>query len=284
MTMRFTVRPASQEDVGLIAVWTRDTFSWGDYVAESIGDWIDSTEIHVMVVVDAIDVPIAVAKVEMLSPQEGWLSSARVHPDWRRQGLGTLLNHASVDYIRSQGGLVARLAVEEDNTAARAQAAKLGYQPTCTWIYGSTSSNPSMRLDPADTLNAVGRSDVDPAWMYWSTSDIAEAGRALIPKKWQWRRAVVADLEKAAKERRLFANAVGWVVVEYVVDGEIDVVWVASSQGDFPRLVNGIRHMARGDGIKEVIFRIPQTGWSGETLIREGADISEILIFSKAVI
>lgn len=281
--MPFTIRTARPDDVDTIASWTRETFSWGDYVADSLPEWLEAPNTQLFVVADENDLPRGVSRVQMLSPAEGWLSAARVHPDSRRKGLGTMLNRVSVGWIRSQGGLVARLAIEEDNTAARNQVLALGYHQTSVWIFGSMMIGEGARVDRGDRLSVVGRSDVDPAWMYWSTSEISEAGRALVPSGWQWRRATVEDLDRAAGERRLLSNAAGWIVIEEVVANEVDVVWVAASQNDFPRLVNGMRHLAMERRLERVVYRIPQSGWSGEALAREGVDVSEVLVFSKPV-
>jgi hypothetical protein len=36
--MVFTMRPARQDDVPEIETWTRDTFTWGDYVGKALLD------------------------------------------------------------------------------------------------------------------------------------------------------------------------------------------------------------------------------------------------------
>lgn len=281
--MAFTVRSARPEDLEHIAPWTRDTFDWGDYVAESLEEWLHAPHVELLVVVGADNVPMAVSLVQMLSPTEGWLSAARVNPEFRRQGIGTLLNNTSVAWVTDQGGLVARLAVEEANEPARSQVAKLGYRPTSNWVFGKAEKADFAKIDASDKLGIVGRADVDPAWMYWSTSELADAGRGLIPSGWKWRRASVTDIDTAARERRLYGNAAGWLVVEEF-ENEIDVVWVASSQNDFPRLVHAIRHLMVEHDLEACFFRIPDIGWSGEALKREGVDISEVIVYSKPIV
>ncbi|MDH3190579.1 MAG: GNAT family N-acetyltransferase, partial [Acidimicrobiia bacterium] len=130
--MAFGIREARADDVDQIAPWTTDTFSWGDYVGSSLSDWIGDSRLHVMVVEDGHAVAVAVARAQMLSPTEGWLDAARVNPSVRRQGLGTMLNDACVEWVREQGGRVARLAIEADNSAAHNQVLKLGYRATST--------------------------------------------------------------------------------------------------------------------------------------------------------
>lgn len=279
----YTVRDARASDIPLISPWTRDTFSWGDYVADSIEQWLQDANLKVLVATDADDLPRAVSVVQLLSPREGWLSAARVRPDARRQGLGTLLNSASVDWIRDCGATVARLAVEDSNPAATNQVIKLGYRPGSAWVYARPPEGSSSRTDESDKPSVAGRFDVDPAWMYWSTSEIADAGRMLLPSAWKWCRATVADIELAAREQRFVSSAAGWLVFQPGDSDSIEVVWVATSQTDFPRLVNSAIRYGTDNGIDNVYFKIPDTGWTGEALRREGFEVSTITVYAKPV-
>lgn len=280
----FSVRDAQARDIPQISPWTRDTFSWGDYVADSLTRWLEDPHLKVLVAVDADDVAKGVSVVQLLSPREGWLSAARVHPDARRMGLGTLLNAASVEWVREQGGEVARLAVEDSNAAATKQVIKLGYRPGSVWVYAQPPEDSTRMPDEGDKPTIAGRADVDPAWMYWSTSEIADAGRMLLPSVWKWRRATVADLDLAARERRLVASAAGWLVFEPRESDSIEVVWVAAGQNDFPRLVNAALRYSTDNGIKDVYFKIPETGWTGEALRREGFEVTPITVYSKPIV
>ncbi len=281
--MDYRVRAARSEDVALIASWTRATFAWGDYVGEAIGDWVDNPDFNVLVVEGEDGAPVAIARTQMLSAKEGWLDAARVHPDARRMGHGTRLNEAGVGWVRQQGGLVARLAIEDDNKAAMSQVEKLGYRRSSTWITLDFEIDPGFRVSRPERLQTVGRADVDPAWMFWSTSEMAEAGRGLMSLGWLWRKATVEDLSRAAREQRLLESPAGWVIIDTRTPGELDVVWAATSVNEFPRLVDGILDLAADRKVNAVVFRLPQTGWSGETLVRAGAAVSETHIFTKPV-
>lgn len=281
--MGFEVRDAQPADAARISDWTRDTFAWGDYVGDSVAEWIVDGSRHVLVAVDGDDVPVAMAAVRMLSPTEGWLSAARVRPELRRRGLGSLLNDASVAWICDRGGKVARLAVEDDNDAAMSQVRKLGYRRTSTWVRGVIENGPIGPSGLDDRVSPAGRPDVDPGWMYWSTSELYEAGRGLLPSGWTWRRCVVGDLLAAAEQHRFFQSPAGWVIVEFPAEDEVEITWTASSPPDFPRLLTGVAALAAERGIRLMTCLVPQTGWSGEALRRAGASTSEYLVFAKAV-
>lgn len=281
--MGFAIRDARADDAPGIAEWTQDTFSWGDYVGGSVAEWIEDGSRHVLVAVDEDDLPVAMAAVRMLSDFEGWLSAARVRPDLRRRGLGSLLNDASVEWVRDRGGRVARLAIEDDNAAAISQVGKLSYRHESTWVRATVDSALAIVTGREDTVSPASRADVDPAWMYWSTSELFEAGRGLLPREWTWRRGVVGDLLAAAEERRFFQSPAGWVIFDFSDDDEIDVVWMASSPSDFPRLLAGVGSFASERSVPRVTYIVPETGWSGEALRRAGATASEYLVFAKPV-
>ena len=135
------MRPARQDDVPEIETWTRDTFTWGDYVGEGLPNWIDDPTSQVVVCVDEDDRPIAMSRSEMLSPTEGWLSAARVHPDHRRAGMGAAMNDFGVQWARERGAQIVRLVIEDDNHGAQAQVEKLGYRNTCVWIRGEVEDS-----------------------------------------------------------------------------------------------------------------------------------------------
>ncbi len=280
--MPVTLRTASPEDVADIAEWTQDTFHWGDYVADRLPEWIAEEDVRVQVAANEENEPVGVSVVRMLSETEGWLAAARVRPDSRRMGLGSILNQASVDWIRSRGGVVARLAIEDDNPAAQAQVDKLEYRRSSAWTYGIQDDIQPKRVGRGERLSLAGRGDIDPAWMFWSTSEMAEAGRGLIPSHWTWRRATVSDLNEAAKSQRFYSSPAGWVIVE-PRDRTLDVTWVATSQNDFPRLLSGITHLAVERELETVFFHLPETGWSREALARAGIEVSGLYLYTKAV-
>ncbi len=124
--MSFLIRPARAGDVASIGRWTRDTFSWGDYVPEMMSSWLEEADSLVIVSVDADDIPIGLSRVQLLSPAEAWLSATRVHPDHRRSGMGMAMNDHAVEWARSRGALIARLVIEESNEAAQRPGPSVG--------------------------------------------------------------------------------------------------------------------------------------------------------------
>lgn len=281
--MSFEVRTARPEDVERIVPWTAGTFEWGDYVPDRLPRWIEDTDSKVIVCVDGSDKPVAVAHAIMLSTTEGWLEAARVHPDHKRSGMGSAMNRAGVAWCRERGARVVRLATEEDNEAARRQVESLGYRCVSNWVYaefdvaGVRPIREVMRLKPAPS------SDVDPAWMFWSTSDLAHKGRSLIANGWQWRKARTSDLVEAASRGEFYQCPAGWAIADSPVTEALRLVWLATTIDEAPRIVEALIDLAAEQGYVELNVKAPNLPWMAETLSRAGAEPRKILVYALAV-
>jgi GNAT superfamily N-acetyltransferase len=110
--MTYSIRVARREDRDAVASFTRDTFAWGDYVAEAFERWVDDAVGRLMVAVDPEDRAVALAYGSLLSDREAWLQGARVHPSWRRQGIAGALDAALEAWARHSGASVARMVIE----------------------------------------------------------------------------------------------------------------------------------------------------------------------------
>lgn len=278
--MSFVIRPARAEDVASIAGWTRDTFSWGDYVPEQLPLWLEDPESLVIVCVHGDDVPVALSRTQLLSPTEAWLSAARVHPDHRRAGMGMAMNHFGVEWARARGALVARLAIEEENRPARSQVEKAGYRLTSRWLYTTSGPSPGPALPADRVLRPALTIDADAAWVFWSQSDLARAGRELISEGWRWRKATRRDLEDAVNDHAFYQGPAGWAIVR-PVGGGLAVRWLATTAPDAPLMLQGLRDLARARDELEAM--IPETPWMVEALQREAFDAHPVLIYSKAL-
>lgn len=282
--MAFRVRTGTREDLESIIPWTTDTFSWGDYIPERLPGWLEDPGSEVLVCVDESDTPVALTHALMLSPTEGWLEAARVHPGHRRTGLGKALNHAGVGWARDRGAHVVRLATESDNEAAISQVLALGYRKTSTWLFAKWSPDEARSQPEGPRLSPATGQDADAAWVFWSTSDLARAARGLIAQNWRWHKARPEDLLDAAGSGTLFQSPSGWVIVTPVEhdNAYLRADWAATAQKDAPELLRSlVDHAARqGSGL---YVRLPSLPWVREAIARSGPAPKEIFVFAKAV-
>jgi GNAT superfamily N-acetyltransferase len=287
--MDAAIRPARADDHDAIRSFTSNTFSWGDYVADAFGDWLADPRAHVAVAtVD--DRPVGIARSVLMSNTEGWMHGARVHPDHRRQGLATRLNLYLCEWAASQGALIVRLMIESWNEPAQRQVAAAGYRMVCEWANAvrRLGSEPDPvtnggRRVPGDEQLAVGTpAEIEPAWVAWSSSQLATEGRTLYPRGWLMRRMTRADLDRAVAERGLLHGASGWIIAEEESEGMF-VPLVVANDVDAYRLVRALVDRADRKSYPRVRVMVPAVGWMVDALTRGGFDITGDQIWARTV-
>jgi len=281
--MSFTVRMARPEDVEHIVPWTTDTFDWGDYVPDRLPGWIEDPSSAVVVCLDESKIPVALAHALLLSKTEAWLEAARVHPDHKRSGMGSAMNHAGVAWARERGAKVVRLATEADNEAARRQVEALDYRQTSNWVHARYEIGPGSAKPGEPGLRPAPPSDVDAAWMFWSTSNLAHHSRGLIAHGWRWRKATPGDLATAAGEGNFYQAPAGWVVVDVPEEDRIRTLWLATTPEEAPRLLADLIDLASQKEATELTIMMPNIPWVAEALSRSGAESKEVVVYSLAL-
>lgn len=218
------LREGRPEDLERIREFATATFTWGDYVPDQYLTWLEDSSGAALVATDAEDQVVAVVHAQQLSPGEGWLSGARVHPDYQRQGIGSMLNGAGVEWMQAKGLLVVRLTVEENNQPAQGQVEKLGYRPIARFGLAERSferlgrqvtrfGNGGRRLPGPDRFDLAPAAEAEPAYMVWATGDLNRAGHGLYASEgWSFRRLQLDDLEQAARQRHFWTSPSGWAV------------------------------------------------------------------------
>ncbi len=150
------IRPGRLEDEPDIQAFTRHTFEWGDYVADVYADWVREMANGDGEVYVAVSMPggkaVGVNHARYLSPEEAWLEGIRVHPDYRRAGIGRLLTVASIEGARRRGMRVCRAAIDADNQKSQGLARSFGFHPVVpiiefdmelAWFSDFGSANPA---------------------------------------------------------------------------------------------------------------------------------------------
>ncbi len=287
--MSYRVRPARAEDLDAVEGFTQGTFDWGDYVAESFMAWLEDPRGRVLVAVDGTDAPVGLARVVLMSDTEAWMHAARVHPDRRRGGVGSLLNRAGCDFARERGALIARLLIESWNEPARNQVEKLGYHETGHWVSATKAlameptTNGGRRVSGEERLTPARRTEVDLAWMTWDVGDLALTGRQLFPVGWTFRRMTRRDLDDAVGAARLYHSPSGWVVGAIDAEGTFNIPWVQTTDLDADRLVKAVIDLADGQRAESVWALLPAADWLTESLTKYGFSLRPSSIWSLSL-
>lgn len=266
--MAVTIRPGRPEDLAAVREFTTDTFDWGDYVPDVYLDWLTEPNAIVMVAADQSDSPVALGRVAMLSNQEAWFSAARVRPDHRRQGIGSMINDHGVEWARGRGAQVMRLATEDNNTAARRQVEQLGYRPVARFAMSyrrfeqaTAGTNGGKRLPADERLDLASSSEAEPAYLVWSSGDYPAASHGLYAcDGWAFRRLQAADLVRSARHRQLWSSPSAWVVIE----PDERALWLPfflTTPEDATRATRALTDLAAEQNVRSMRALIPRIDW-----------------------
>lgn len=280
------LRTATDHDIEAIAAFTTDTFTWGDYVAAELPNWLSDPDVEVVVAADEQDRPVALARVRMLGPKEGWVSAARVHPDHRRQGLGSQMNDWCVNWVAGRGGSVARLQIETWNEPAHSQVLQLGYRPVAT-VLNAERSVPTDSMTPAtnggrrqraeDRLDRAPRAEAEGAYIAWSTGELARAGHGLFPvDRWAWRRLTPADVGSA----RTWYCPSGWIMAEDEGD-ELTIRWVVCGPEEADDLLRAAVDLAQERSATRIHVAVPDASWIRRALVGNGFEMFGSRLYEK---
>ncbi len=279
------------DDHAAIASFTQDTFSWGDYVTRVYKDWLADPDGLVMVAADGDDRAIAMAKVTLISPLEAWGQGARVHPDWRRQGVSTAISNELWAWAAERGARVVRLMVEDWNDAARAQVEAMGFRPVCRWMIADRAigdaspvveGNGGRRRQTGEALRRVPSSEADPAYLSWTTGPLSVAARQLLAVGWTWRRLAVEDLAAAGRRDALWEGAPGWAIAD-ADDDLFTVSWLETSPESAYRMTRALVDVGIARGAERFHAKVPDVDWLVQALRRTGCDLAPMTIYARAL-
>ena len=120
------IRNAIPDDKANVLKFCKDTFSWGDYVADVWDIWQSKGRLYVA---EDDNKVVGVYNITM-SEKQAWIEGMRVHPQYRRKGIGKrMLSHAE-SIIQNK---IIRLIIENKNQPSIALARSMGYYLEENW-------------------------------------------------------------------------------------------------------------------------------------------------------
>ncbi len=292
VTSEISVRPALPSDHDAIADFTRDTFEWGDYIADVFDEWLEREDTRIVVAESDAHRPIAIGAVRMLSPTEAWYSAARVHPEFRGRGIAAQVSRELRQWARERGALVGRLLVEDWNEVAIRHVEKTGPRRVmsvvrCSKPVGDASPSPSgnggRRLPSKLRARPAGSSEAQPAYASWSIGELGRASRGLIGIGWTFRRLTLADLETAARAASFWEIGAGWALASPAPESHFEVAWLETREEDANDLLRSLVDLAIGSGSESISIWVPAIDWMVQAARRLGFETNLLHVYAREI-
>lgn len=288
MSSRAVIRPAAAVDEAAIAAFTKDTFDWGDYVADSFAAWLEQPGSYMVVAVDDQDIAIAMNRGRLLSPTEAWFHAARVHPDWRGRGIAGEMAAKLRTWAGEEGAVVGRLLIEDWNESSIRHVEKIGFRRVASVVratkpIGDASPSPDgnggrripsrLRARPAHATEAT------PAFSSWSVGELGRATRGLVGSHWTYARLTVDNLVSAAKHGAFWEIGAGWAVTD--IEGDtLEVGWLETRPDDAADLLRALIDLALGSGVERIALWLPAIDWIVKDAKRLGFEAEPMGVFA----
>lgn len=275
-------------DGAVIAAFTRDTFDWGDYVADSFDRWLEQPDSYMVVAVDDHDTPIAMSRGRLVSSTEAWFHAARVHPDWRGRGIAGEMAAVIRAWASEQGALVGRLLIEDWNESSIRHVEKIGFRRVAEVLRGtkpigdaspSPDGNGGRRVPSQLRARPAHATDATPAFASWSVGELGRATRGLVGSHWSYARLTVDHLVSAAKQGAFWEIGGGWAVTD--IDGDtLEVGWLETRPDDASDLLRALIDLAVGNGVESISMWLPAVDWLVRAARRLGFETEPMGVYA----
>jgi len=122
-----TVRRGHKDDFKEIESWLHRVWGDDDYVHYLWPEWAQKQTEGILLVALYQNSIVGTCYVNFMPGNTCWFQALRVHPDYRRRGVGRALTKASMDEARNSGNEYAYLGIDGDNTASLTLTAQAGF-------------------------------------------------------------------------------------------------------------------------------------------------------------
>ncbi|HOG48133.1 MAG TPA: GNAT family N-acetyltransferase [Anaerolineae bacterium] len=259
----YVLRAARAEDRDAVAALCAHAWSHGeDYVPGAWDAWLVDAQGALLVVERGAE-PVAVAKVTMLAPHEGWLEGLRVDPAHRGRGLAGWILGICLARAHALGATVARLGTGAKNVAVHKTAARHGMARVAGFLYYEAPS-----LAEAAQPAALAATDLAQAQDLLRDCEALRASAGLYETYWCWPELTAERLATALAGGRVYGahDDAGRLAALAMVESErqaertedLALGLLAGEPAAVTGLARGLRGLAARRGLGHVESKLPE--------------------------
>ena len=178
------IRNALETDKSSVLEFCKNTFSWGDYIEDVWEIWKSKRRLYVMEDEGKV---VGVYNL-VISEKQAWVEGMRIHPDYRRRGLGKkMLAHAeSISSSKTR-----RLIIESENYPSIRLVESMGYHLEDKWqLYSLVPQN-----ERSSVKNAVDLSEIE-----------ALIDSSTYADSWKWLPLEQEEIRQLMREKRIIIS------------------------------------------------------------------------------
>ncbi len=217
MNANIEVRPARADDKEPVVAFCQHTFSWGDYIEEVWERWLGDPAGRLFVGV-ADGQPVSVLHVALINGV-GWMEGMRVHPEFRRLGVGKAVDAVARAWARESGARAVQLATSINNIPAQKTLDVEGYVRVAA--FKEWASPAQAAAIPIPRMGTVA--DIPAILEWWRQSPLRTAGHLLLPDPhWHWTELTEARLREHIRDGQVRVAGNGFSLIS-TWDGDEDM-------------------------------------------------------------
>lgn len=183
------IRDALPSDKTTVLDFCKETFSWGDYIADVWDSWILEGK---LLVIEKDSTQIGLCHISF-SPnnRQTWIEGIRIHPKYRRKGYGRRIIAHAESIAQEKSCTIIQMIIESENKVSLKLAQSMGYYIEDRWrLYGLA---PKKQISSATFASSIKQVEG-----HISSSTYANS--------WKWLPLEKSDIEELINKKRILVS------------------------------------------------------------------------------
>jgi GNAT superfamily N-acetyltransferase len=231
------IKNASQLDKNEVLEFCKNTFSWGDYIAQVWDYWISEGN---LIAAYEENHPIGILHASMIpKANQVWIEGIRINPDFRRKGIAKQLVMEAEVRAKNQNCFNSFMLIETNNKNSLNLVRYLDYQIEDTWNFYSLTP---MKLNLKTKVQFVNNQNV--------LENIISSNISFV-KSWRWIPLDESEISLLLDEKRIIFSENNEIVNGLAIftdsdhfDKTILVTIIISDKQSLPIILDYIRNYA----------------------------------------